>query len=200
MKKRTLVFGNGRLHKKYLKEIQPGDYIIGVDRAAYWLIESGVTPQLAIGDFDSITKKEFLTIKKSVTTVKKFSPNKNWTDMELALKNIRGETLIFGWSGSRFDHTLAALYLAKNHMLIDKTNRVREIFRGRTILKPSAYRYVSVIPVTAKIVLRLKDFKYSLPKTTIRRGSTRTISNEFIGKPGIIELFAGTAWVIESND
>lgn len=198
--KRTLIFGNGRLQKKFLSDIRKDDYLIGVDRAAYWLLTQRITPHMAIGDFDSVTKKEFQVIQKSVKNIKKFSPKKNRTDMELAIRQTRGETLIFGWSGTRFDHMLATLNILEHQLLIDETNRIRLIGKGRTILEPSGYAYVSIVPVTETIQVKLQRFKYNLPKTTIRRRSTRTVSNELTGRPAVIELFAGKAWVIESRD
>ncbi|MBI4058148.1 thiamine diphosphokinase, partial [Candidatus Gottesmanbacteria bacterium] len=52
---RIVIFGNGRLLVYYVRQIRKSDYIIGVDRAAYWLITHGVVPNVAIGDFDSVS-------------------------------------------------------------------------------------------------------------------------------------------------
>ena len=87
--KHILIFGNGKLSKKFLQEIHEGDYVIGVDRAAYWLIRQGRIPDVAIGDFDSVTKKEFGLIKKSIKTIKTYPKEKNSTDMELAMMHAK---------------------------------------------------------------------------------------------------------------
>ena len=204
MKKRIVIFGNGRLDKSFLRDVKPDDYIIGVDRAAYWLISRGVVPHVALGDFDSVTKREFHIIQKEVKKVMQYPSTKKWTDMDLAMKHAADlpvkEVIIFGGTGTRMDHTLVTLNLLTHHVLIDTSNRIRVADKGRIRLKPGDYRYISIVPMTNTITLQLEQFKYNLPKTIIRRGSTRTVSNEFIGKPGIITLYAGKAWVIESRD
>lgn len=200
----TLIFGNGRLHYKFLEEIKKGDFVIGVDRAAYWLLKHGVTPDVAIGDFDSTTEKEFRLIKKSIKIIKAYPAEKNQTDMELALAYAKKlhpkEVIIFGATGTRLDHTLANLHLLDKHILIDKMNRVRLIGRGKTIIDKASYRYISLIPYTNSIRLTLQGFRYNVVGKTLRQGLARGVSNEIVGEKAIIEVFSGKAWVIESND
>ncbi len=211
MKKRIIIFGNGRLSKKFLTYIQPGDYIIGVDRAAYWLIAHGVVPDMAIGDFDSTSQDEWKKIKKIVSTIKQFTSKKDWTDMELAVSHAvelaPQEVMIFGGTGTRLDHSLASLELLDKllkakvrHVLIDETNRVRIIGRGRTILKRGEHRYVSIFPYTTSVMLTLNGFRYNVQKSTMFRGVTIGVSNEIVGADATIEIFSGKTWVIESND
>ncbi len=197
---RTVIFGNGTLHTNFLKILRPDDFIIGVDRAAYWLLTHNIIPDLAIGDFDSVSSEELKIIQTSAKTVKQYPADKDQTDMELAIRYARGETLIFGGSGTRLDHTMAVLSALKTQIFIDETNRIRKLSKGRTILKPGGYRYISILPITSSIVISLSKFKYNLTKTKILRGSTRGISNEFAGRQAVIHLFTGKAWVIESRD
>jgi thiamine pyrophosphokinase len=200
MKKRILIFGSGKLHKKFLREIREGDYVIGVDRAAYWLLTQKITPDIAIGDFDSATRREFNLIKKSIKAIKQYPSKKNKTDMELALTYARGETLVFGWLGTRLDHTLATLSLVDKHILVDTTNRIRLIGRGKTVIEKASYRYISILPYTKNITLSLKGFKFNLDRKMLKKQSSLGVSNELISKQGVIEIFSGRAWVIESND
>ena len=58
------IVGGGNLSKKLLPDIATNDYIIGVDRGACWLILNGVIPDIAIGDFDSVTVRQMQIIKK----------------------------------------------------------------------------------------------------------------------------------------
>ncbi len=100
---------------------------------------------MAIGDFDSVTKEEFRQIKKSIKNIQQFLPDKDSSDMELAVARAIGkkpaEILILGGTGSRMDHTMATLDLLVlllsagiPHVLVNETNRVRLIGKGRTIL------------------------------------------------------------------
>ncbi len=212
MNKIVVIVGGGTFSKKYLGMMRPQDYVIGVDRAAYWLIRQGRRPDIAIGDFDSVTEEEFSFIKKSVPVMKQFPKNKDQTDMELAvlhaIEKRATDVLIYGGTGSRLDHTFVTWQLLEllltariQHQLVNETNRVRMVDKGRTILVSGGeYKYVSVIPYTATISLTLSGFIYNLPKTTLLRGTTRGISNEIAGRQARITIYSGKAWVVESND
>jgi thiamine pyrophosphokinase len=197
---RSVIFGNGTLNKNFLKILRPDDYIIGVDRAAYWLIQQGITPDIAIGDFDSVTPQEFSLIKNSIKTIKHYPSKKDATDMELALSYARGETLVFGWSGVRLDHTLATLHLLDKHILIDEHNRIRLIGRGKTVIEKASYRYISILPYTKSTTLSLTGFTYNVDRKILKKGSSLGVSNELLGDRGKISIFSGKAWLIESND
>jgi thiamine pyrophosphokinase len=208
---KILIFGNGTLSSTFLQEIHEDDYVIGVDRAAYWLIQNGRIPNVAIGDFDSVTPNELNIIQQAVKNVLRFPAEKNETDMELAVqfavKQKPSEVLILGGIGSRMDHTLATMQLLNQllaakipHGLVNETNRIQLIGKGRLDFKKNSYRYFSVLPYTNKITLSLSGFRYNLPKTMLTRGTTHGVSNEIVGKQGEITLFFGKAWIIESND
>ena len=201
---RVVIFGNGKLSKKFLQEIHEGDYVIGVDRAAYWLLTQKITPDIAIGDFDSTSPREMRHITKSVRIVKKYKSEKDKTDMELAIDHASGlvpkEVLIFGATGKRIDHMLATLQIIDKHVLIDEHNRIRLIGRGKTIVKRSSYRYISILPYTKSIRLSLTGFRYDLVHKTLKQGTTHGVSNEIVGKKATIEIFSGKAWVVESKD
>jgi len=211
MKKRVVIFGNGKLLPNFLEQIKPDDYIIGVDRAAYWLLTHGIIPNVAIGDFDSVTKEEMRLITNSIRIVKKFSSDKNWTDMELAvkfaIKQNPSEVVIVGGTGTRHDHTLATLHILDqllkagiSHTFLDATNRIRLIGRGKTIIKKASYRYISILPYTKNILVSLHGFRYNLIRKILKQGTTIGISNELLTSQGVIRLFSGKAWVMESND
>lgn len=184
----------------FLREIRTGDYIIAVDRAAYWLLSHHVTPDIAVGDFDSASHEEFRLIKKFIKVIKQYPSIKDKTDMELALSYARGQTFIYGWSGTRLDHTLATLHMMKHHILIDENNRIRLIGLGKTVIEKASYRYISVLPYTKSITLSLTGFTYNLTRKILTKGSSVGVSNEIIGKEGVLHVFSGKAWLIESND
>jgi len=202
--KRIIIFGNGTLSTKFLAEIHAGDYVIGVDRAAYWLIREGKIPDIAIGDFDSVTPEELKIIQQSVKNVQGFPKDKNATDMELAMKHANNlhpkEVIIVGATGTRIDHMLATLHLLDKHILIDKNNRIRLIGRGKTMIERSSYRYISVLPYTKSITLSLTGFRYDLVRKTLKQGTTLGVSNEIQKAQGTIRIFSGKAWIVESND
>lgn len=209
---RALIFTNGTLHDSSLSEISNDDYVIGVDKAAYWLLKHGINPNVAVGDFDSTSKAEFKRIKKDIADIRTFPPEKDFVDTELAIdiainKKVT-EVILYGGSGTRLDHTLATLSLLelgiKHNIPIlfkTETNEIRLVARCRTIIKKRGdLMYFSVIPYTQKIVVSLEGLKYPLTHATIHRGQTIGISNEFLTDSAIITVHAGMAFVIQSKD
>ncbi|MGO1759511.1 MAG: thiamine diphosphokinase, partial [Mammaliicoccus vitulinus] len=63
-------------------------------------------------------------------------------------------------------------------------------------------KYVSFIPLNTNIRIKLDEFKYELPYTTLEQGSTLTISNEF--KEGydqpLVTVELGNILMIQSKD
>jgi thiamine pyrophosphokinase len=198
--------------KGIAEEIEKQDFVIGVDRAAYWLIAQGIVPDMAIGDFDSCNKSELDEIQKMVKKIKKYSPEKDFTDTELAvteaIKKKPKELVIYGGVGSRLDHTLASLTLLEQcdargipAVFRDETNEVVLVHRGRTILEQKeGMRYVSVLPYTESIQITLSGFSYDVVRKTILRGQAIGISNEFTKSRGEITIHRGKALVIQSRD
>ena len=88
------------------------DLFIGVDRGSLFLIEQGICPDLAVGDFDSVSEKELALICSQSKEVLQAQPEKDDTDLELAVKAVfarypQAQVTIFGAFGGRLDHTLA---------------------------------------------------------------------------------------------
>ncbi|WP_059170095.1 thiamine diphosphokinase [Bacillus sp. FJAT-27445] len=188
---------------------------IGVDRGTAVLLEKGIKPDAAFGDFDSVTKKELAEFETSVPDLKKFKPEKDETDMELALSWAvaqKPERIgIFGATGGRMDHFLANLYLLGKFALenrpleinlIDMTNIIYVKGPGLyQVDKSSEKKYISFFPGTTDVSgLTLKGFKYPLENRRIPRGSTLCVSNELIGESGTFSFSEGILIVIRSND
>ncbi|MFP7296087.1 thiamine diphosphokinase [Neobacillus niacini] len=188
---------------------------IGVDRGVYSLIKMNIIPKIAFGDFDSVSDDEYAVIEEHVRYMKKYKPEKNETDMELALnwaiKQNPDFIRVFGASGGRLDHFLANVQLLVKPLLED--NHV-EIFLidHQNILSlkgPGSYKmrkradkkYVSFVPLTLDVKeLTLKGFKYPLEDRHITIGSTLCISNELISDNGTFSFSEGILLVIRSND
>ena len=98
------------------------DVLVGVDRGSLFLLEQGVCPDLAVGDFDSVTEEELLRIKDSAKEVIQAHPEKDDTDLELAVlacfeRYPDAHLTIFGAFGGRLDHALANVFLPSNEKI-----------------------------------------------------------------------------------
>ncbi len=206
--KTIAIVGAGKFSKQLLSEIIKCDYIIGVDRGAYWLITNGVTPNIAIGDFDSVNAREFQMIENKVKRVKKHPKKKDFTDMELAVNHamtlLPKEVVLYGGIGKRLDHTIGNIHLLEilheKGVIRDRNNEVRVVSGQLVLKKESHYRYVSVLPITETIEVILKGFVYDVSRALIHRGQTIGISNEIKGVRATIEVHHGRALVIQSGD
>ncbi|MGO2870753.1 MAG: thiamine diphosphokinase, partial [Staphylococcus equorum] len=186
---------------------------IGVDRGALLLIEAGITPRFAVGDFDSITSEEKAFVEKRID-INPFNSEKNDTDLALgidqAVTNGYKEICVYGATGGRLDHFMGALqilekpeYTDQNIVikLIDVNNEIQFLKTGSyTIRKNDNYRYISFIPVTYPTIISLNNFKYNLEKEQLKLGSTLTISNELNQKEGNVNITEGNVLMVRSKD
>jgi thiamine pyrophosphokinase len=188
---------------------------VGVDRGVYNLIKRNIKPVIAFGDFDSVTAEELIDIEIQVEEMKRFRPEKDETDMELALNwalDQKPEAIrIFGATGGRLDHLFANVQLMVKPLmggtevtifLIDRQNSVMAKGPGSyRIEKMINKKYISFVPVTLHIVdLTLEGFKYPLNNRHISIGSTLCISNELISDYGTFSFSEGILLVVRSDD
>lgn len=188
---------------------------VGVDRGVSILLENGIVPQLSFGDFDSVSGEEWEEIQKRLKKINKFLPEKDETDMELALnwgleqkcKKIQ----IFGGTGGRLDHFFANVQLLLKPILkqseievsmIDKRNELFAKSAGSYFLeKIPEMKYTSFIPLTSIVEnLSLDGFKYPLTNCHIPLGSTLCISNELKTNIGTFSFTEGILLVVRSCD
>ncbi|WP_286231456.1 thiamine diphosphokinase [Neobacillus mesonae] len=188
---------------------------VGVDRGVYHLLKKNIKPEIAFGDFDSVSHDELSFIESQVAELKRYQPIKDETDTELALnwaleqkpKTIR----LFGATGGRIDHLFANVQLLFNPLkseqdadilLIDRYNEIFLKAPGMYKIKKQAKKkYISFVPLTLDITdLTLTGFKYPLKNRHISLGSTLCISNELVSDYGTFSFSEGILIVIRSHD
>ena len=194
---------------------QSGCLWIGVDRGVFTLIQSGIQPYMAFGDFDSVSQEELRDIEAKVSKLYRFKPEKDETDMEIALKwALDQETekiQLFGATGGRLDHFFANVQLLtkqvlsgspKNVFIVDRSNILFVKGPGKySVTENSRYQYVSFVPLGGDVAgLTLEGFKYPLKECHIPLGSTLCISNELINNSGTFSFSEGILLVVRSSD
>lgn len=193
------------------KRVVPANFIIGVDQGALWLLRHGMTPDVAIGDFDSVTKKQKKYIHDHVKKYIEYPPQKDETDLELAafqaIKQKPKEVWIYGAIGTRFDHVIGGiqvlLKLASYNIcgyLVDKTNEIQIVRRELTLKRLRALPYVSIFPIGEKAIVSLSGFHYNVSHRIFRSGSTHGVSNEITGRTAQVLVHTGEIFLIRSRD
>ncbi|MEC3886141.1 thiamine diphosphokinase [Halobacillus sp. HZG1] len=213
--KRVIVVGGGP--KSYIPDLKeyacPECVWIGADQGAEVLVEHGLAPDIAIGDFDSVSEHSLAEIKKNAKQVLIFPDEKDETDLELAINEALrlnpGHILLFGVTGGRIDHSQANMQLLYPLMkenikstIIDRQNQVELVFAGEhKIEADELYPYVSFLPVTLEVTkITLEGFYYPLDRAYLPFGSTLCISNRLIEDTGTFSFESGILLVIRSTD
>ena len=210
--KRIVIFSGGTLGPWALREVKPGDVLVGADRGALFLVRQQLVPDVAIGDFDSVSEDEKAEIRRVSRQFREFDPvDKDWTDTETAfdwaLKQEPAEIVLMGALGTRFDHSLANIHLLRKGLdrgipckIIDAYNEIMLVDKHLLLTKGN-YSHVSLLPLTLKVTgITLKGFRYPLHNATLDLGESRGISNLLAGESGEIYVKEGILLVILSRE
>ncbi|MBU1326609.1 thiamine diphosphokinase [Patescibacteria group bacterium] len=204
------IVAGGKLSKKFLPEMKRADYSIGVDHGAYWLIKNNIRPDVSLGDFDSVTEEELRCIKQQSKKIIVCAKEKNETDLEIAVGEAMSihpqKVVIYGATGVRLDHTIAAVNLLGKFLankipakIVDEHNEI-SLMNTKQILPKGKHKYFSIFAYTKKAVVTLKQFKYPVSQKTFFRESSLGVSNEIQSQKGEVIIHSGKVLVIKSKD
>ncbi|ENQ3106649.1 thiamine diphosphokinase [Bacillus sp. 491mf] len=184
-----------------------------VDRGVYHLLQFGIMPEVAFGDYDSVTKEELEWMREQKHDLHIVPKEKDETDLEIAinwaLKQQPEQIRIFGATGGRLDHSLANIQMLikglksnTNISIVDYKNEISVREFGTYIIEEnSSFPYISFVPMTEIVMgITLRGFKYPLTDKTINWGSTLCISNELVAEKGTFSFTSGILMVIRSTD
>ncbi len=105
---KLLIVGGANFSEELFEEVYDnGTPIIAADGGANFLADRNISPELIIGDLDSISHKTIKNIEtEKIITIS----DQNTTDLEKVLSNTESSlTIGIGFLGSRIDHELASL-------------------------------------------------------------------------------------------
>jgi thiamine pyrophosphokinase len=210
--RRAIIFTGGALSPDDWTEIRGGDLIIGADRGALYLVEHGVHPDIAVGDFDSVLPDQLVKIKEYSKRLISCDPvRKDLTDtelaLELAIEEQIGEVLLLGATGTRMDHTLVNLQMLLRTMqqhihgvIQDAHNRIM-LTGSEAIVEDKGYTYTSLVPMTSEVTgINLEGFMYPLENATLKMGQSLGVSNRLTAPAGRVSIESGILLIIQSKD
>jgi len=196
---------------EFYREMVEGKYKIAVDAGYKFFQKAEISPDLLIGDFDSLKK-----VPKDLppqTKIKPFPHTKDKTDTELALEFCikSGATKIdiaqpaIG-EPDHFAANLLLLTLASpsgrgsfraDVRIINPDYEVTYIQNGKCEFIDAMGDTVSVIPLTNQIILSCVGTKYDVKHCQVKRGQTMATRNVII-EPACNFVISGQALVFRT--
>lgn len=175
--------------------------VVAVDRGADACAAAGVRPGLFVGDGDTVGEAGVSWVK-GVPAVR-LDPEKDDTDLSVALDQVSGRVALLGGLGGRLDHLLGVLGVCREHAslaidLIDQTTKAQLISPdGRpsvTVLGPGTV--FSVIPLADGTVLSERGSHWELDHARLDALQDLGVSNRVAAAEATVTCHAGSALVI----
>jgi thiamine pyrophosphokinase len=199
-----LAGGEIKSYESLKAEIRAETYIICADSGFLHCERLGVTPNLLLGDFDSLK-----TLPPDIERLD-YPASKNYTDSTLALREAvkRGFSplVLAGMLGGRPDHSLGNLqnlaWCAENGIpahITDGETRIWAVKDGEITLAPRENMYFSVFSLTTACeAVSITGAKYLLCDYALTHDNPRAVSNEYAGTPVTVRVRGGVAAIIET--
>ena len=209
---RIIIFANGDLPSlnKARTLVRSDDFIICADGGTRHALALGLTPNLIIGDMDSIEKQAWENLQIANIPVELYPRDKNETDLELAI--VRAielepkEIIIIAALGGRLDQTLGNLALLTDIRLSTFDARLddgaEEIFfcRDQAQIHGRSGDVISLIPWGNPVHgIQTQGLKWMLDHESLYPEKTRGISNELLGETASIKISSGNLLVIHTR-
>jgi thiamine pyrophosphokinase len=188
-----IVTGGERPEKTLLKKkAASSSMVVAADRGAEYCLKAGILPDMVVGDMDSlpIGIQDELILNK--IEIRKFDCRKDMTDtqiaVDMAIEKGADEIEIVSGIGSRFDHSLANVYLLyralSQGVKAKIISGIHEIFliEKKFVIINETGSLISFLPLGYSASgITLKGFEYEIDNTDMDMSFPIGISN-VVGK------------------
>ncbi len=212
--KRCILYVTGAYPKQYMgfyTKLCNNRYKVAVDGGYTFFQNAGITPDLLIGDFDSL--KRIPTSFPSRTKVLQYPTDKDKTDLHLALeycmKHGAEDIDIVNPAVGDIDHFLGIVFLL-NSLLKKRGNNVhklrmishaydaRFIHNSKTIFQNHKSDILSILPLSSSIRIHCTGTAYKAKDLEIKYGDSHTLRNRITSKHAVVQI-EGAAIVVCLN-
>jgi thiamine pyrophosphokinase len=181
--------------------------LICADGGARHIHALGLTPDLIVGDMDSLNGELQRDFVMKGSRIIRYPETKDETDSELALQMAfmmtPDEIRIYGALGARIDHTLANLTLLAaaadrgiETRLLDEWCEII-LVRQVAVIEGEIGQTVSLLAFGADVTgVTLEGFEYPLQNATIAPNRPIGVSNRLTAARGIISMESGNLLVL----
>ncbi len=176
--------------------------VIAADRGLDYALAAGITPDIAVGDFDSAES----SVPSGVECVR-VSPIKDDTDTILAantaIEHGCDELRFFCALGGRLDHTFANIQMLYDlinrgiHGKLYGDNECAYLLRNETVEIPRYNGYLSVFSYGESAVVSESGVKYPIDRYLMKNSFPVGVSNEITAPAAIITAHEGMVIIIE---
>jgi thiamine pyrophosphokinase len=210
---KVVVVASGELDVLDAAWLDDADLVIAADGGAASLNRLGRTPDVLVGDLDSIDPTLVARLAVAGTTVERHPVDKEASDTELAVEmaigtGARSVVVLGAMGGSRLDHELANMLLLADPALaghdvraVRGTTLVRAVHAGERLeLDGSPGELVTLLPVGGDALgVTTEGLRWPLDRATLRMGRSRGLSNEVVASPTSVRITDGTLLVVEAT-
>jgi thiamine pyrophosphokinase len=208
---RAIIIAAGEAEKGsgWERWVRAGDWIIGADGGAARALDWGLTPQVVIGDMDSLPGALRDDLEARGSAFIEHPRAKDETDLELALtyavQQGAEEIVVLGALGGRLDHTLANLLLLALPSLegtmvriVDGAGEVLLVGSRKVLtLRGSPGDLVSLLPIGGDAFgVTTTGLAWALQNDRLRFGFSRGVSNEMTAREARVEVEQGLLLVV----
>lgn len=189
--------------------VPSGALVIAADRGVDHALSLGVVPDLAVGDFDSVSPDGLARLHAAGIPLHRHPTDKDATDLELAL-DVALEAgarrlIVIGGDGGRLDHLLASVAVLGRPAHADIAveahlggHRVDVVHPGRVVsLRGDPAAVVTLLacggPATGVTTTGLR---FALRGDTLDAWSSRGVSNEFTEAHASVSVQTGVVLAI----
>jgi thiamine pyrophosphokinase len=202
--------------------------VVAADSGAARAAALGLAVDHLVGDLDSVDPVVLALIEAAGAVVHRHAADKDATDAELAIDlvvdlvadldrdggaatdepNGRPALVVIGTVVGRLDHLLADLLLLTGPALADLEVTAHLGDATVTVLRSDAPRslvgtpgeQVSILPLHGAVDgVTTHGLRWPLLDATLRPGTTRGVSNEFVGTAATVSITAGVAAVVQQG-
>ncbi len=209
----VVIFAGGTLRpgKAFYAAIGRAEMIIAADSGAATALRYGFTPDIVVGDFDSLDTALLQELSERGSQVRRVAVEKDETDTELAVQvaieqGATSITLLGAFGGARFDHTMANILLLAGFervpiRIVDGPTTCWLVRGpGSSEVNGSVGDLVSLLPLTGDASgVRTKGLYYALNGETLYFGRPRGVSNVLVEEHAEVFVEGGMLLVIHTD-
>ncbi|MCS7260675.1 MAG: thiamine diphosphokinase [Anaerolineae bacterium] len=210
----VVILANGQLLdlQRARRAIQAADRLICADAGAAHAIRLEVTPDVVVGDLDSLDPAHYAILKAAGVRFEVHPQLKDKTDLELALQLAVTEGAqeidLLGTQGGRLDQTLGNVLLlarpewATVQMRILEGDQTAWVLRGgqECVIHATIGDTLSLLPLTPQVHhVTLSGVRWPLHNHTLHFGDTLTLSNVLTQSSARVEAGTGILLIVHQG-